>query len=237
MPISNIPGVGPTNADIATAVAAPSAATIAAAVAAPSAATIATAVAAAVPTISAINTSVANNAPSPNAWVHLGTASMNNVNTATISFTAYRKLKVVIKGMGNASTSSTPALRFNGDSGNNYNSGFLYFRSGGTSPSTGLDVSNIGSYRLWRWTGSGLGNGTTFTGTIEIENASLTNIKNYSHKMAYFDAGDGAIAMIETVGSYQGTSAITSVTFFDFNGNAFASNTTNNIAFQVFGMN
>ena len=43
MPINNIPGVGPTNADIATAVAAPSAATIAAAVAAPSAATIAAA--------------------------------------------------------------------------------------------------------------------------------------------------------------------------------------------------
>ena len=42
MAINNIPGVGPTNADIATAVAAPSAATIAAAVAAPSAATIAT---------------------------------------------------------------------------------------------------------------------------------------------------------------------------------------------------
>ena len=99
MAINIIPGVGPTNADIATAVAAPSAATIAAAVAAPSAATIAaavaapsaatiastvaapssatiaSAVAAAVPTISAINTAVANNAPSPNAWVHLGSAN------------------------------------------------------------------------------------------------------------------------------------------------------------------
>ena len=46
MAIDRIPGVGPTNADIATAVAAPSAASIAAAVAAPSAATIAAAVAA-----------------------------------------------------------------------------------------------------------------------------------------------------------------------------------------------
>ena len=46
MAIDRIPGVGPTNADIATAVAAPSAATIATAVAAPSAATIAATVAA-----------------------------------------------------------------------------------------------------------------------------------------------------------------------------------------------
>jgi hypothetical protein len=82
---------------------APSAATIAAAVAAPSSATIASAVAAAVPTISAINTAVANNAPSPNGWVLLGTGNLQNVNSATVSFSAYRKLRVVWKYVSSSS--------------------------------------------------------------------------------------------------------------------------------------
>ena len=60
MGIARIPGVGPLNSDIATAVAAPSAATIAAAVAAPSAATIAAAVAA--PSAATIATAVSNSA-------------------------------------------------------------------------------------------------------------------------------------------------------------------------------
>ncbi|NBR25448.1 MAG: hypothetical protein EBU08_17065, partial [Micrococcales bacterium] len=60
MGINQIPGVGPTNSDIATAVAAPSAATIASAVvaAAPTNSTIASAVAAAVPTNSSIAAAV-----------------------------------------------------------------------------------------------------------------------------------------------------------------------------------
>jgi hypothetical protein len=249
MAIDRIPGVGPQNSDIATAVstAVPTIAQITSAVTTNAASagvtmaaitsSITTNAASAGVTLAAIGTQVANNAPSPANWVHLGTASMTNLITSTISFSAYRKLKIVIKGLTNAGSSNSAALRFNSDSGNNYNTGFLYFRSGGTSPSTGLEVGNIGSYRLYRFNGSGMGSNQTFVGTIEIENANLTNNKNYSHKMVYYDAGDAQFARIEGIGSYQGTSAITSVTFFDFSNVAYANNSTNNIAVQVFGMN
>lgn len=75
MGINQIPGVGPTNADIASAVAAPSAATIAAAVAAPSANTIASAVAAVVPnpfgiTVQATYNTSTNNATASNNFVY-----------------------------------------------------------------------------------------------------------------------------------------------------------------------
>lgn len=86
MAIDRIPGVGPTNSDIATAVAAPSAASIAAAVAAPSSSTIATAVAAAVPTTAGITSIVQANAGSPfgGTWTFL---SSQNPAASTISFT------------------------------------------------------------------------------------------------------------------------------------------------------
>jgi len=90
------PGVGPTNADIAAAVAAPSAATIAAAVAAPSAATIAAAVAApsaatiastvaaSVPTLAQINTAV--NTQTNNSAIATAVAgavpTLSQINTA-----------------------------------------------------------------------------------------------------------------------------------------------------------
>lgn len=75
MAINSIPGVGPQNSDIATAVAAPSAATIASAVAAPSASTIATAVAAAVPTSAQITTIVQNNASGLKKYSQIFTSS------------------------------------------------------------------------------------------------------------------------------------------------------------------
>lgn len=104
MAIDRIPGVGPTNADIATAVAAPSAATIASTVAAPSAATIASTVAAAVPTIAAIQTAVTtygNSAPSYSLQ-HTITTSTNNFATNGATFV----YAVVIGGGGVGSRSA-----------------------------------------------------------------------------------------------------------------------------------
>jgi len=121
--------IGPTNADIATAVAAPSAATIAAAIAAPSAATIAaavaapssatiaSAVAAAVPTTAGITTIVQANAGSPYSGTitNLGYVSGNGASTVTFSnLSGYKYLKLYWFGCKNT-TSNSLSIRFNGD--------------------------------------------------------------------------------------------------------------------------
>lgn len=168
MPINNIPGVGPTNADIATAVAAPSAATIAAAVAAPSAATIAaavaapsaatiaTAVAAAVPTTAGITSIVQSNAGATLAqhqefsagnWAWLGRTVFNSTTGEyTISgLESYKKIRIHI--VANQTTGAQDVfLRLNGaTSGYGSSYGAWY---GSTSGVTGQIVTNWSVMRL-----------------------------------------------------------------------------------------
>jgi hypothetical protein len=106
MAIDRIPGVGPQNSDIATAVAAPSAATIAAAVAAPSAATIASTVAGSVPTLAQITSTVQSNAGSPfgGTWTNLS---------------SYKYLRFTFYCQNGVGTWSMP-IRFNNDGNANY---------------------------------------------------------------------------------------------------------------------
>lgn len=261
MAINNIPGVGPTNADIATAVAAPSASTIAAAVAAPSAATIASsvagavptlsqintavntqtnnsaiasAVAGAVPTLSQINTAVANNAPSPNAWVHLGTVNMLNISSSTISFSAYRKLKIVLR-LYSGVNAQNPSIRFNSDSSNVYSFGQHFLTTGSTYSEFTGSISTS-SLRLNYSNSGSLAANNVMISTIEIENASLANSKDFTSDSIFFQSGAN-FARVQNIGCYYGSSAITSITLFCNSGNLFANSTANNGAFQVFGMN
>jgi hypothetical protein len=189
-------------------------------------------VAAAVPTIGAINTAVANNAPSPNAWVFLGTGNLSNVSTATVSFTAYRKLKIVMKFYANPSNTQVPCLRLNGDSSGIYGEGSTHLISGGTSTqiSAGLENNRINLIQ------NGLNQNQAFIGVIEIENASLTNVKNLSSNIIYRDTSGGTVWKRD-LNIYRGTSAITSITIYDTNGVAFQNYVENNTAFQVFGVN
>jgi hypothetical protein len=242
------PGVGPTNADIATAVAAPSAATIAAAVAAPSAATIAsavaapssatiaTAVAAAVPTISAINTAVATNAPSPNGWVFLGNANLQGVNSATISFSAYRKLRIVWKFVNGTGGAQPVLVRFNGDSGTNYTvTAFVQPASINTPEINFLPV--VDSIRM---TFGNLVNAGTCIGWMEVQDAASTS----THKQvtvqntAAMSNFGGSIALWSSDAIYRSNSAITSVTILGGSGTNFSAGEAINLqAFQVFGAN
>jgi hypothetical protein len=241
MAINIIPGVGPTNADIATAVAAPSAATIAAAVAAPSAATIAstvaapssatiaTAVAAAVPTISAINSSVASNAPSPFNYVFLGTGSLNNVNSATVSFSAYKYIKVIWSYTTNASANQQGSIRLNGDTSGNYR--YAYYCFNNVPNQTGASL--LGATRM----NSTSGNMSTSQGVhgyMEIENANSTNPKMIYMKNNYLTQS-GYNETLELDGGYFIGSAITSFTIFDVNGSSYAADARNR--FDVFGAN
>lgn len=210
MPINNLPGVGPTNADIATAVAAPSAATIAAAVAAPSAATIATAVAGAVPTLSQINTSVSTNAsPYGGTITNLGVSSVSGTGTITFSsLSSYKYLKFFM-GL-NTISPTTLRMRFNGDSGSSYRfatavdrGGISSLQSLGLGPMFELDPASSNNIRWW---------------SIEIP---MSNAGEYKTYMAYgYGTTDGAAPGIGySHGVWNSTAAISSVTFLTGTGN------------------
>jgi hypothetical protein len=233
MAIDRIPGVGPANSDIAnataavvpntaqitaavptaaqiaTAVAAPSAATIAAAVAAPSSATIASAVAAAVPTIGAINTSVANNAPSPNAWTYI--TSLAGTGTGGVNFTGlsgYKAFKVF--GSFNTGTTGWPmVIEVNGVTSPGFN-GY------GTSVNTNAAISpvtidNVGRISPWgNLNGSGPHN-FEFT----ITNANLSAPAFFNTK-AYM-RGPGNASQYDVDGYRAGNGPITSIRIYDPN--------------------
>jgi hypothetical protein len=185
MAIDRIPGVGPTNADIATAVAAPSSATIA------------TAVAAAVPTIGAINTSVANNAPSPNAWTVISSVTPSGTSTVFSSLSGYKKYRIIFF---NTNTSeSSLSLRLNGDTSSNY--GHSYYN--GNNSNTIATISNTDSI--------GLNAGNTFGkwGIIEFENPSLSVYKLVTLKVG---GRAGTPTYIDGIGIWRSTAAITSIT-------------------------
>ena len=228
------PGVGPTNADIATAVAAPSAATIAAAVAAPSAATIATAVAAAVPTLTQINSSVASNAPSPNNWVYLGAGNMQSVSNATVSFSAYKKLRVAIR-FQIGGTAQNPYLTLNNDTTSDMYSGANLVWSAGSSAIPQLNDYALSS-RVYLTSNNNVAAGYTVTGYIDIDNANLTNWKIMNGQIYYVD-GTGSTKYCEFNGKYLGTSAITSVKITDQGNNNFNAWAGNTNGFHVYGMN
>lgn len=213
MAIDRIPGVGPTNADIATAVAAPSAATIAAAVAAPSAATIAaavaapssstiaTAVAAAVPTLSQINTSVATNAPSPNGWTVIST---NNANSSFGTYTwsglsGYKAYKLVFSTTVN--TQCAVYVRVNGISTSTY----TYVGGNLLIPNTSFSTANSTQAYI----------GNTVDGFIHGEmlfpDASTGNPKIMKGYAYYRNAGNDWLS--NSLSSTQSTAAITSITF------------------------
>lgn len=145
MGISYVPGVGPTNADIATAVAAPSAATIASTVAASvptlsqintavntqtNNSAIASAVAGAVPNLSQINTAVANNSsPFGGSWVNVGVTSPSGVNSISFSgLSGYRYYRLFVAVI-NLTGSCNLQLRLNSDSSASYS----YGNGGGSS--------------------------------------------------------------------------------------------------------
>jgi hypothetical protein len=220
MPINNIPGVGPTNADIATAVAAPSAATIAATVAAPSAATIAatvaapsaatiaTAVAGAVPTLGQINTSVSTNAPSSHAWTLLGTVTPNNTaNSVTFSgLSGYRTYKIVCAWIVVTGQCDGAFLRINGDAtSQNYTSQGV---SIGNNNLWGYGSSPTDKYILASGFGSSSGQ---ISGIAYIYNASSTGPKDFSSNFS-FTSDSSSQARPMANGSWPGTAAVNSIT-------------------------
>lgn len=222
MAINNIPGVGPTNADIATAVAAPSAATIA------------SAVAAAVPTTAGITSIVQANAGSPygGTLTNLGFQSMFNVNSVTFSsLGSYKYLKII--GMNcSPATASKIGVRFNGDTGGNYK----YFNVGtGASGTQTYETSSNNPTYISRTCAANVGAGNDgFFMNTEIIGSNSSGHKILQGGGAVYDSGQGQYVDINpaSAGIWASTSPITSVTLFWVNG----SNGTNSGTINGFYM-
>jgi hypothetical protein len=208
------PGVGPTNADIATAVAAPSAATIASAVAAPSAATIATAVAAAVPTTAGITTIVQANAGGAysGTMTSLGYQSMGNVNSVTFTgLSGYKYLQFFGTAIMQASNAGDFSLRFNSDSSSIYNFHLPTFTPTGLTQNRAVNQS------------SGLiGGNITANNSAQYFNGEIFNSNSAGQKVVktkgYWNDSGTVRNLVDGFILWNSTAAISSVTFFFNNG-------------------
>lgn len=224
MPINNLPGVGPTNADIATAVAAPSAATIASTVAGsvPTLAqintavntqtnnsAIATAVAGAVPTLAQITSTVQANAGSPfgGTYTNLGTTALpQNSTSYTLSgLSGYKYLRIACSFFLDGTY--TPLIRFNSDSGNNYLNTALTFVNNSTTPTRVMGQIQT-AFRPTYAGNFALSANVRLTGHITISNAASGAYK----QVEILVADSSGTNRYELSGTYISTSAITSMT-------------------------
>jgi hypothetical protein len=233
MAIDRIPGVGPTNADIATAVAAPSAATIAAAVAAPSAATIAAAVAApsaatiastvagSVPTLAQITSTVQANAGSPfgGTWTNIASTRVNGNNISSItwsSLSGYKYLRIIVQALSynNGSNDSQFGLRINGDTGANYVS-TLDVRAGAHS-SVGLEGAQQYDGNIWLVSSSHVASRSSRSFFfIEIDGSNSSKIKDIYYRFNYYYPAANQVYGGNGYAIWNSTAAISSLTFFN----------------------
>lgn len=186
--------VGPANSDIA------------AAVAAPSASTIATAVAGAVPTISAINTSVSTYASGfGNTYTLLTSGTMSGATSYTYSWSGtYKKLVIYSPSIYFTAAADNICVRFNGDSSaSNYVSSYIYYNNYLSSP--------VGNYGYFYLTIGGNAAGSSSALRFSIDYPTNTNPKSVQ-----IDGTSQGTAPISGQGYYLGSS-ITSVTFFGAN--------------------
>jgi hypothetical protein len=177
----------------------------------PSAATIATAVAAAVPTTAGITTIVQSNAGSPvsGTWTNLGRLDLNGLQGATISSLGGYKYLRFFFGLSPGVTSMRLQLRFNGDTGANYWYGVGHTTPDVSNPGTGSDITQT-SITLH---GSPVTNNRV-SGIIEIENSNST-IYKMTRTVATPNYASGGATFQESVGCWNNTAAITSVTFLN----------------------
>jgi hypothetical protein len=232
MAIDIIPGVGPTNADIATAVAAPSAATIASAVAAPSAASIAAAVAApsaatiaaavaapsaatiastvAAPSLASITSAIQANAGSPfgGTWTNLGVLTSS---AQTISFTGLSSYKYLRFSFWvyNDSAGIYPSIRLNGDSSGLYT--FIAPISTSNSSTTPAPVRSLTATEITPQTAEN-SVGQYYSMNFEIFGAQSGAYKTFKGCNIYTNVSSGTTAHTFD-GTWRNTAAVSSVTF------------------------
>ena len=177
---------------------------------APTAATVATAVAGAVPTTAGITSIVQANAGSPvgGTWTNLGRIDLNGLQGATVSsLSGYKYLRFFF-GLTPGVTNMRLQLRFNGDTGANYWFGLANVMDT-VVPGMG---SQISANQIDLHAQASVNN--RVSGILEIENSNSTIYKmtrtiaasNYDSAKAYYN---------ESIGCWNSTAAITSVTFLN----------------------
>jgi hypothetical protein len=179
----------------------------------PSAATIATAVAGAVPTISAINSSVLTNAsPYGGTVTNLGFVSGNGVNTVTFSsLTGYKKLVLFWQGIDSA-TSSNFRVRLNTDVSANYAQSGMNFFDQYSSRYVDVRSTNIflGSMGV-------NANNTDGAGILELFDSNSGGYKMGSH---FSTSRNGFTSQgYDTRFIWTSTSAINTITIYNDGGN------------------
>lgn len=207
MAINSIPGVGPQNSDIATAVAAPSIATITSA--------ITTNAASAGVTLAAIGTQVSSNAPSPNAWTLVGSvAPAYSASTVTFSsLSGYKSYRLLIPYIQISGAGGGWGIRINGDTGYTYNSlgrENFGFTNLSILNSPGQDKYNFSSFNAAT-------NGWVF-GQVEIFNANISGAKYIMANTLIKDSAGNNGVYTNSTGTWNGTATITSITFGNIGG-------------------
>lgn len=150
-----------------------------------------------------------------NTYDAIATTTVSGTSTFSVTFSSisgsYTDLILVV---ANASFSSAAqgALRFNGDTGNNY-SWTVLTGSGGTAGS--LRGSNVGIIQIGYY--DYLDTGTNYTAICQINNYSNTT----TNKTALARGNEASLGVSAAVGLWRNTAAITSVTFLPAYGGAY----------------
>lgn len=236
MSVNNLnPGVGPTNADIAAAVAAPSLAQITSAITTNAAsagvtnASIASAVttnaASAGVTMAAINTAVANNAsPFGGTWTNLYSGSIGGVSTLNISgLGSYKYLRCRFREVRTINSNLTNFLiRFNGDSSGSYSYWLQLTNGSSVNWTSGTNDSKID----WGFHSSG-GNGINGGFDIFGSNSTSGNKALSSISSSWWDGGSHWTSLgIGGIAFWRSNASITSINFFTNNGVGWTSGST-----------
>jgi hypothetical protein len=209
MAIDRIPGVGPQNSDIATAVAAPSIGTITTAITTNAASagvtmaaitsSITTNAASAGVTLAAIGTQVANNSPSPNNWTLVGTIALSGTTQTFSSLSGYKTYRLMIAKASTNNSGIGVLVRFNSDTtAGNYP--YLFQ----ASPAVANSYTFVGTTSTTAFNPNGLST------SIDISNANVASPKRIGN--GFNAANSGTVtgtAIIESL--WLGTAAVNSI--------------------------
>lgn len=216
MAIDRIPGVGPTNADIATAVAAPSLAQITTAIttnAAPASVTMAaitssitTNAASAGVTLAAIGTQVANNSPSPNNWTLIGSVALSGQNQTFSSLSGYKTYRLIVIRTSTNNSSIAIGMRLNSDAtANNYP--WLF----------GVNPTLVNTYFQLFFAHTTTFNPPGASAVVEVSNANVAAPKRIGNSVYIQNSGTLSGSAVND-GLWHGTAAVNSITISTLDG-------------------
>jgi len=146
-------------------------------------------------TNSSIATQVANNAPSPNAWTLLGSATVT-YNSASVSFSGiggYKTYRLVVPYVQLSGGGGFWHFRINNDTSSVYDNWFIASGTGGASQDSIRSSAN----------------GTNFVGVYEVSNANTSGAKVVKLDLVTFSNNSFG----QGTGIYRGTSAVSTITF------------------------